>query len=105
MRTPAPLLDYSGGHKVRVVTMTRRIAVAFIVLGAPGCQQERETPSVQQTEVRDSAGIRIIENPRPAEGSRLGWEPFFCRAARTIRGMARDRLRRVRAEPSSPSTN
>ena len=53
--------------------MTRRITVAFIVLGAPGCQQERETPSVQQTEVRDSAGIRIIENPRPAEGSRLGW--------------------------------
>ncbi|MCY4574961.1 MAG: hypothetical protein OXF01_19480, partial [Gemmatimonadetes bacterium] len=25
------------------------------------------------TEVQDSAGIRIIENPRPAEGSRLGW--------------------------------
>ncbi len=25
------------------------------------------------TEVRDSADIRIIENPRPAEGSRLGW--------------------------------
>ena len=53
--------------------MTRRIAVAFIVLGAPACQQERETPSVRQTETGDSAGIRVIENPRPAEGSRLGW--------------------------------
>ena len=25
------------------------------------------------TEVHDSAGVRIIENPRPAEGARLGW--------------------------------
>ncbi len=53
--------------------MTRRIAVAFIVLGAPACQQERETPGLRQTETGDSAGIRIIENQRPAEGSRLGW--------------------------------
>lgn len=51
--------------------MTRRIAVAFIVLGAPGCQQERETPSVQQTETGDSAGVRIIENP--ARPKARGW--------------------------------
>lgn len=53
--------------------MKNRLVAMALVLCAIACQQERETSSVQQVEFRDSAGIRIIENPRPPEGSRLEW--------------------------------
>ena len=37
------------------------------------CQQDGEAPAGPGNEVRDSAGIRIVENARPADGSRLPW--------------------------------
>ncbi len=37
-----------------------------------GCQ-DGQAPAGGTFEVRDSAGIRIVENARPPEGSRLGW--------------------------------
>lgn len=46
---------------------------AVIVASTIACQPDTETlggPGVQE---RDSAGIRIVENPRPPDGSRLGW--------------------------------
>ena len=38
------------------------------------CERDPEATSGSAGEVRDSAGIRIVENPRPPEGSRLGWK-------------------------------
>ncbi len=37
------------------------------------CQPDRQSPSASLTQVRDSAGIRIVENSRPPDGSRLAW--------------------------------
>lgn len=45
-----------------------------IILVSVGCRQDQDRPVPFATQVRDSAGIRIIENPRPPNGSRLGWQ-------------------------------
>lgn len=53
---------------------------AIATLATAACQQDADrqergdgaSPSASQT--RDSAGILITENARPADGSRLGWE-------------------------------
>ena len=56
-----------------------RVAIASLIAGVLlaqcGDQQSGNTPvtEVPQYGVRDSAGIRIAENPRPAPDSRLGW--------------------------------
>ncbi|MDE2984426.1 MAG: hypothetical protein OXU69_06945, partial [Gemmatimonadota bacterium] len=53
--------------------MKTRIMTAVIAASTMACQTDADTrgqPGVQQ---RDSAGIRIVENPRPPDGSRLGW--------------------------------
>ena len=52
-----------------------KIGFAGIVfaVGALACQQDRQNPAGVEREVRDSAGVRIVENARPPEGSRLGW--------------------------------
>lgn len=50
----------------------RIIGMAF-ALSALACQQDRQNPAGSQSEVRDSAGVRIVDNARPPEGSRLGW--------------------------------
>lgn len=43
-------------------------------LGALACKQNVDAGVGLASETRDSAGIRIIENPRPDEGSRLAWQ-------------------------------
>ena len=56
--------------------MKRRLAtiVAGVVAGATAaCQGGGDGPAGLRSEVRDSAGIRIVENAEPPEGSRLGW--------------------------------
>lgn len=53
--------------------MKARIAVALAVVFAAACQQDRQAPTGLAGLERDSAGIRIMENPKPAEGSRLPW--------------------------------
>ncbi|MDE0121636.1 MAG: hypothetical protein OXQ93_03510 [Gemmatimonadota bacterium] len=48
----------------------------LVALAALACQQDREqqeSPPALPSLIRDSAGIRIAENPRPPEGSRLPW--------------------------------
>lgn len=48
----------------------------LIALAALACQQDQEqqeSPPALPSLIRDSAGIRITENPRPPEGSRLPW--------------------------------
>lgn len=37
------------------------------------CEQGRQSAPSLPTQTRDSAGIRIVENAEPPEGSRLGW--------------------------------
>lgn len=46
------------------------VALALCCLA---CQQDGQGPSALDTRVRDSAGIRIVDNPQPPEGSRLAW--------------------------------
>lgn len=53
--------------------MTSRLVAAFLIPFAFACQPDRQDASTLQIGISDSAGIRIIENPRPPEGSRLEW--------------------------------
>ena len=57
--------------------MTRRfpsVAAASLLLAA-ACGDSPDTESPPHAGgLRDSAGVRIAENPRPPAGSRLGWE-------------------------------
>lgn len=62
---------------------TARVLPRFLLLplglAASACQQDSvrqesdRRPDLPASEVRDSAGIRITENLRPPDGSRLGW--------------------------------
>ena len=54
--------------------MRIRIAAAVAAWSLMSCQQDQQAPTGLQSETRDSAGIRIVENPRPADGSRLPWQ-------------------------------
>ena len=47
--------------------------ILVLALCCLACQQDRQGPSALDTRVRDSAGIRIVENSRPPDGSRLEW--------------------------------
>lgn len=53
--------------------MKTRITAAVIVASAVACEPDAGTPGQPGVQQRDSAGIRIVENPRPPHGSRLGW--------------------------------
>ena len=54
---------------------TRIVALIAAALTAVACGTEpaRDAAPSLTPEIRDSAGIRIVENPRPPEGSRLAW--------------------------------
>ena len=47
--------------------------LALLPLAALACEQGRQSSPFLPTQTRDSAGIRIVENPRPPDGSRLTW--------------------------------
>ena len=51
-----------------------RIQIAFVAFAWLACQDAESVPETPHPQERDSAGIRIIENARPPEGSRLGWQ-------------------------------
>ncbi len=56
--------------------MKGRIAkvVAGVIAGAAAaCNGGGDSPAGLRSEVRDSAGVAIVENARPADGSRVGW--------------------------------
>ena len=53
--------------------MKTRTVGLVLALGALACQGDRQDRAGLQSAVGDSAGIRIVENARPPEGSRLGW--------------------------------
>ena len=48
-------------------------APLLLTLAALPCHAEDSQAGALAAQVRDSAGIRIIENPRPPDGSRLAW--------------------------------
>ena len=63
-------------HRNRTNRRTRvkhRVLAALLALAAAACQQDREDAEGFSAQERDSAGVRIVENQRPPEGSRLGW--------------------------------
>lgn len=47
---------------------------SIVALAATACQQDRSAPATPATQTRDSAGVEVVENPRPPFGSRLGWQ-------------------------------
>lgn len=49
------------------------IVVAVVALGTLACKQDLQATQRPQSVERDSAGVRIVENERPLDGSRLGW--------------------------------
>ena len=52
----------------------RLIVLAFVAAGVAACQTDQDADEgLHPEQERDSAGIRIIENPSPPEGSRLAW--------------------------------
>ena len=53
--------------------MKHQVALALAALVPLACQQPRGEAEEFRAQIRDSAGIRIVENERPPEGSRLGW--------------------------------
>ncbi len=53
--------------------MHTRILAAVVALAAVACQQGQQSPTGSGSLVRDSAGIRIVENAKPLEESRLPW--------------------------------
>ena len=54
--------------------MNIRGIAAIAALAILACQEDRHSPAGLQTEIRDSAGIHIVENARPADGLRLAWQ-------------------------------
>ena len=52
----------------------RTSAVLTLLMLTLACGQDPQTSGGLVSEARDSAGIRIIENARPADGSRLAWQ-------------------------------
>lgn len=53
--------------------MRSRVVAAVVTLAAMACRQDEQSTTEFASLVRDSAGIRIVENARPPEGSRLPW--------------------------------
>ena len=51
----------------------RDVAATLIAAGSMACQQGDGFPGDAASQVRDSAGIQIIENRRPTDRSRLPW--------------------------------
>ncbi len=49
------------------------IAAGVVAAATVACQEDAGRPPGLYGEIRDSAGIVIVENARPADGSRLGW--------------------------------
>ncbi len=47
--------------------------LALLPVAALACEQGQQSSPFLPTQTRDSAGIRIIENERPPDGSRLPW--------------------------------
>ena len=46
---------------------------AIVLALAAACDSGRDTAQTLHSQVRDRAGVTIVENARPAPGSRLGW--------------------------------
>lgn len=57
----------------RAVPTKAVLLLALAAMGVPACQPDVESVARTGIEERDSAGIRIVENPSPPDGSRLGW--------------------------------
>ena len=53
--------------------MKMRTMAAITVVAIIACQPDAEPAGGPDIQERDSAGIQIVENPRPPDGSRLGW--------------------------------
>ena len=77
---PLHRIDYRQRRKLCNSDMNTRPLIALALFGAAACQPDRQDRSAPATSTRDSAGIRIVENAKPAEESRvwqIGPKPEF----------------------------
>jgi 6-bladed beta-propeller protein len=51
----------------------RFLVVALVLAAGGACGEAENVPEMPQAVVRDSAGVTIVENDRPAVGSRMSW--------------------------------
>lgn len=49
------------------------VVAGVVAATTMACQEDGDGPAGLHSEARDSAGIQIVENAEPPEGSRLGW--------------------------------
>ena len=54
-------------------TRLATIMATILLAVAAACDVDQDAAQILNSQVRDSAGITIVENARPASGSRLGW--------------------------------
>ena len=66
-------------------------ASLLLTLTPLACQPDNSAVGDPLTEIRDSADIRIIENPRPPDSSRLDWGSAPSRSCPSGRPMAKTR--------------
>ncbi len=69
------LLDISRLRRLVATIWAATVVVAGVLIAACGDESSSRVADARSPQygVRDSAGIRIAENPRPAPDSRLGW--------------------------------
>jgi len=58
---------------LREAVMKLNPLLSLLSLAALACEQGQQSPLSLPSQTRDSAGIRIVENVRPPDGSRLPW--------------------------------
>ena len=73
-RAASPIVSVENNPYVfRLIWRIIHTFVALTLTSALACDHDDQPTNAPGSEPRDSAGIRIIENSRPAGGSRLGW--------------------------------
>ena len=65
-------VDFSASGRYCCGIMKTHIPATLSVLSAMACQSDG-APGGPMSQLHDSAGIQIVENARPPDGSRLGW--------------------------------
>ena len=58
---------------MKPASMAPLVIPIVLAHAAIGCEAPPDAPPVPQFQIEDSAGVVIVENPRPEAGSRLGW--------------------------------
>ncbi len=72
-RTEPSRCQFWPANAVWTPAVAALLALTAACVGALAWQPYAATAQALANQQRDSAGIRIVENARPEDGSRLGW--------------------------------